>query len=89
MAGELGISLGRVNYCIQALTEKGLVKAKNFRNSKSKIGYVYLLTPHGIEEKMKITADFLKIKVEEYEALEKEIALLREEVDKSKELGRG
>lgn len=82
LAGALGISLGRVNYCIQALIEKGLVKAKNFRNSKNKAGYAYLLTPSGIEEKIKITAYFLKRKVEEYEALEKEITQLRDEVKK-------
>jgi EPS-associated MarR family transcriptional regulator len=82
LAGELGISLGRVNYCLQALIEKGLVKAKNFRNSKNKAGYAYLLTPRGIEEKVKITAHFLKRKVDEYEALEKEIEQLRNEVNK-------
>jgi len=79
LAGELGISLGRVNYCIQALVEKGLVKANNFRNSKNKKGYVYLLTPRGIEDKAKITVQFLKIKIEEHEALKKEIKSLREE----------
>lgn len=76
---ELGISLGRVNYCIQALIEKGLVKANNFRNSKNKKGYAYLLTPRGIEEKAKITVQFLKIKIAEHEALKKEIKDLRVE----------
>ncbi|MGA7751039.1 MAG: MarR family EPS-associated transcriptional regulator [Gallionella sp.] len=79
LAGELGISLGRVNYCIQALIEKGLVKANNFRNSKNKKGYAYLLTPRGIEDKAKITVQFLKIKIAEHEALTKEIKNLREE----------
>jgi EPS-associated MarR family transcriptional regulator len=79
LAGELGISLGRVNYCIQALIERGLVKANNFRNSKNKKGYAYLLTPRGIEDKAKITVQFLKIKIEEHEALKKEIKNLREE----------
>jgi EPS-associated MarR family transcriptional regulator len=79
LAGDLGISLGRVNFCIQALVEKGLVKAKNFRNSKNKAGYAYLLTPKGIEEKAKITVQFLKIKLAEHEALTKEIKNLREE----------
>lgn len=82
LAGELGISLGRVNYCVQALIEKGLVKAKNFRNSKNKKGYAYLLTPRGIEEKAKITIQFLKIKLAEHEALTKEIKGLREEAGK-------
>lgn len=79
LAGDLGISLGRVNYCIQALIEKGLVKANNFRNSKNKKGYAYLLTPRGIEEKAKITVQFLKIKIAEHEALTKEIKGLRQE----------
>src|SRR5665647_1889486 len=73
------ISLGRVNYCIQALIEKGLVKANNFRNSKNKKGYAYLLTPKGIEEKAKITVQFLKIKIAEHEALTKEISGLQAE----------
>ena len=79
LAEELGISLGRANYCIQALIEKGLVKANNFRNSKNKKGYAYLLTPRGIEEKAKITVQFLRIKIAEHEALKKEIKCLREE----------
>ena len=82
LAGELGISLGRVNFCVQALIEKGLIKAKNFRNSKNKKGYAYLLTPRGIEEKAKITVEFLKIKIAEHEALTKEIKNLREEAGK-------
>ncbi len=89
LAGELGISLGRVNFCIQALAEKGLIKAKNFRNSKNKTGYVYLLTPRGIEEKIKVTAYFLKRKVAEHEALEKEIEQLRNEVNKGDALEQG
>ena len=79
LAGELGISLGRVNYCIQALIEKGLVKANNFRNSKNKKGYAYLLTPRGIEDKAKLTVEFLKIKLAEHEALKKEIKSLQQE----------
>ena len=82
LAGELGISLGRVNYCVQALIEKGLIKAKNFRNSKNKKGYVYFLTPRGIEDKAKMTVQFLKIKLAEHEALTNEIANLREEAGK-------
>ncbi len=79
LAGELGISLGRVNYCIQALVEKGLVKVNNFRASKHKTGYVYLLTPKGIEEKARITIEFLKIKLAEHEELTREIASLQRE----------
>jgi EPS-associated MarR family transcriptional regulator len=89
LARELGISLGRVNYCIQALIEKGLVKADNFRNSKNKKGYAYLLTPRGIEEKAKITVQFLKIKIAEHEALKKEIKGLREEAGKMQVPQRG
>jgi EPS-associated MarR family transcriptional regulator len=86
LASDLGISLGRVNYCIQALVEKGLVKANNFRNSKNKKGYAYLLTPIGIEEKARITVQFLKIKIAEHEALKKEIKDLREDARKMRTL---
>jgi EPS-associated MarR family transcriptional regulator len=79
LAGELCISLGRVNYCIQALVEKGLVRAKNFRNSRNKKGYAYLLTPKGIEDKARIAVQFLRNKLAEHEALTKEIKNLREE----------
>ncbi len=79
LAGELGISLGRVNYCLQALVEKGLVKANNFRTSRNKAGYVYLLTPKGIEEKAKLTVEFLKIKLVEHEELKRELASLQRE----------
>lgn len=79
LARALGVSLGRVNYCLKALIEKGLLKAANFRNSQNKLAYMYLLTPSGIEEKSQMTAQFLKIKLQEYAALEREIAELREE----------
>ena len=82
LAGKLGVSLGRVNYCVQALIEKGLIKAKNFRNSKNKKGYAYLLTPRGIEDKAKMTIKFLKIKLDEHDALSREIENLREEAGK-------
>ena len=81
LAQQLGISLGRVNYCIKALIEKGLVKATNFRNNKNKLAYMYLLTPSGIEEKASITLRFLKFKIHEFEMLQSEILLLRKEVD--------
>jgi EPS-associated MarR family transcriptional regulator len=79
IAGELGISVGRVNYCLQALIERGLVKAKNFRNSANKRAYLYLLTPRGIEEKAIVTARFLRIKLAEYEALKRELEELQRE----------
>ncbi len=79
LARELDISLGRVNFCLKALIEKGLLKATNFKNSHNKLAYMYLLTPNGIEEKSAITARFLKIKMQEYAALEAEIEQLRHE----------
>ena len=76
LSKELGISLGKVNYCLQSLIQVGLVKVHNFKNSKHKIQYSYLLTPKGIEEKTKLTVEFLKIKTKEYEALKKEVEKL-------------
>jgi EPS-associated MarR family transcriptional regulator len=81
LARALDISLGRVNFCLKALIEKGLLKATNFRNSQNKLAYMYLLTPSGIEEKSKITAEFLKIKLQEYLDLETEIDQLRREAN--------
>lgn len=80
LARELGISLGKANFCLKALIEKGLLKASNFRNSKNKLAYMYLLTPNGIEEKTRITLRFLKNKMDEYAALELEIKILSREV---------
>ena len=79
LADALGISLGKVNYCLKALMTKGLIKAKNFRNSHNKLGYVYMLTARGLEDKAKVTVRFLKYKMDEYEELEKEIEQLRRE----------
>lgn len=79
IADELGISLGRVNYCLQALIEKGLVKVNNFRNSANKRAYLYLLTPRGIEEKATVTARFLRRKLDEYETLKRELEELQRE----------
>ena len=77
LARALGVSLGRTNFCLKALIERGLLKATNFRNSSNKLAYMYLLTPKGIEEKSVITARFLKIKMQEYANLEAEIEELR------------
>ena len=84
LSKELGISLGKVNYCLQSLVQIGLVKVNNFKNSKNKIQYSYLLTPKGIEAKTKLTFEFLKAKTKEYEALKKEVEKLNEarEADK-------
>jgi EPS-associated MarR family transcriptional regulator len=73
LADELGISLGKVNYCISGLVDRGLVKVRNFKNSKNKIAYAYLLTPRGIEEKTRVTLRYLKARVAEYDALVTEI----------------
>ncbi len=80
LADALGVSLGKVNYCIKALIDVGILKAINFRNSKNKLAYMYLLTPEGVEEKTKITLRFLKNKMLEYEKLQDEIAILSAEV---------
>ena len=79
LAQTLGISLGKVNYCLTALIEKGLLKASNFRNNKNKRAYMYLLTPAGVEEKARVTIQYLKIKMQEYETLHLEIEELRHE----------
>lgn len=76
LAREIGISLGSINYCLQSLMEKGWVKMQNFSQSKNKFGYIYILTPVGIAEKSALTARFLKRKLQEYEALRREIELL-------------
>lgn len=79
LAKTLGISLGKANYCLKALTEKGLLKMGNFKNSKNKRAYMYLLTPTGLEEKSSTTLRFLKIKIKEYEMLQAEIQTLMQE----------
>ena len=76
LSEELGISLGKVNYCLKSLIQKGFVKINNFQNSKHKLQYSYLLTPKGAAEKTKLTIMFLKVKTEEYEALKKEVEKL-------------
>ena len=80
LAEELGISLGKVNYCLQALIQKGLVKAKNFSKSQKKVRYLYILTPEGIENKAALTRRFLQRKIAEYEALRAEIEEIRKEL---------
>ena len=81
LAQAMGVSLGKANYCLKALMEKGLVKFGNFRRNPDKREYAYLLTPAGLEEKTRITMSFLRRKVAEYEALEKEIQQLRGELE--------
>jgi EPS-associated MarR family transcriptional regulator len=81
LAGQLGMSVGGLNHCLNALIDKGLVKMQNFSNSKNKFKYVYLLTPMGIAEKVALTTRFLSRKMEEYETLKIEIEALKSEVD--------
>ncbi len=80
LARELGTSLGKLNYCLNALINKGLVKVRNFRNNRNKLGYAYLLTPTGIESKAAILMHFLRRKVDEYESLKQEIEQLQVEL---------
>lgn len=79
LARELGVSLGKVNYCLRALVEKGWIKASNFTNSQNKAAYMYLLTPRGIEQKASLAVRFLRVKMQEYEALKLEIEQIRKE----------
>ena len=80
LSSSLGVSLGKINFLLNALIQKGYVKANNFRNSHNKVAYVYLLTPRGLEEKARITYQFLMRKTAEYDALKREIEKLRKEV---------
>jgi len=89
LAQALGISLGKTNYCLKALIAVGILKANNFRNSKNKLAYMYLLTPKGIEQKAKITSRFLSNKLQEYEKLQAEIAELKVEACLASDLNQG
>ena len=73
LAEDLGFSLGKLNYCLKALKSKGLVKISNFKKNPNKVNYIYILTPKGIAEKSKLTINFMKKKMKEYEELRKEI----------------
>ena len=84
IAQHLGISLGKVNFILNALVEKGIIKAKNFKNNKNKRAYAYFLTPEGIKEKAKMTLGFFKRKTNEYDNLKIELRLLEKEVETSK-----
>lgn len=79
LAKAMGISLGKTNYCLKALIDKGLIKTKNFKRSKNKMSYAYFLTPKGIDEKARVTMQFLKRKQQEYESLVKELEELQKE----------
>ncbi len=73
LAEELGFSLGKLNYCLKSLKEKGFIKIKNFKKNPNKINYIYVLTPKGISEKTKLTINFMKRKMNEYDELKKEL----------------
>jgi EPS-associated MarR family transcriptional regulator len=74
LAKELGFSLGKLNYCLKALQNKGLIKIQNFKNNPKKINYLYILTPKGISTKTKLTINFMKRKMKEYDQLKSEIS---------------
>jgi EPS-associated MarR family transcriptional regulator len=80
LSQNLGISLGKANYCIKALVEKGWVKAQNFKNNKNKLAYIYMLTPSGIEQKASVTIRYLKRKMQEYDELKAAVEELQKEV---------
>lgn len=79
LAKRLGVSLGKINYCLNALIEKGSLKINNFRNNENKMAYAYLLTQRGVEEKARITVHFLQYKMQEFERLRGEIEELKRE----------
>ena len=81
LAKKLGVSLGKINYCLNALVEKGNLKINNFRNNENKLAYAYLLTPRGVEQKARMTVQFLKNKMQEYERLKTEIEGLQKEAE--------
>lgn len=80
LAQRLGISVGKLNYCLRALVQRGWVKANNFRRSDNKLAYAYYLTPQGLSAKMKLTSSFLQRKEAEFELLQTQIAALRVEL---------
>ena len=82
LSKDIGVSLGKVNYCMKKLSEKGWIKLKNFNSNPNKIGYGYYLTPKGINHKGRLTISFLKTKMEEYKALEVEIKALKKDTEK-------
>ena len=73
LAKDLGLSVGKINYCLRALHQKGLIKIRNFKKNPNKISYTYLLTPKGIAEKTKLTINFMKLKMKEYDELQSEL----------------
>lgn len=89
LSQKMGLSLGRVNYIVNALLEKGYIKAERFKNSKNKMGYMYILTPKGVSEKIRQTQAFLARKSDEFEKLRSEIEHLSQEAGRGKGRSRG
>ena len=77
LANDLGFSLGKLNYCLKALKEKGFIKLNNFKKNNNKLGYAYILTPTGISQKMELTINYMKRKMKEYDELKKEYKELK------------
>lgn len=88
LSSRLGLSLGKINFLVKALIDKGHVKAENFKNSNNKSAYLYFLTPQGLEEKTRATYRFLLRKIEEYERLEEEIRQLKKETEMADSVSR-
>ena len=84
LSREMGVSLGKINYCMKKLIEKGWIKLSNFSHNPNKASYIYLLTPKGIEQKTRLTFAFLKIKMEEYKILKEEISSLKQDAEQLK-----
>ena len=84
MSKKMGISLGKVNYCISELAKKGFIKIQRFNESKTKFRYLYILTPKGIEERARLTVSFLKRKIAEYEGIKRQIRELSREIEESR-----
>ena len=80
LSKQCGVSLGSINYCMNALLKKGYLKARNFKNAENKLAYAYILTPSGIKLKKELTVAFLKRKKDEYDALKEEIKALEEDL---------
>ncbi len=87
IAQKMGVSLGKTNYCLKALIDKGFIKLQNFYKNKKKRAYIYFLTPQGIEEKAEVTYRFLQRKIKEYENIKVEIESLKNEAASAKEIG--
>lgn len=85
LAKELGISLGKLNYCLKELRQKGLIKIENFKKNPNKINYLYVLTPQGISSKTKMTINFMKRKLKEYDELKMEVSKERENTENKNE----